>query len=316
MRTANSEQRTANSEQRTANSHNSALKILVCYYDSYGMPYTGDGIMLPIQAGKAIADYDLQIQGDDALNGQPCDNISSKNESYSELTALYWAWKNLRKMYPDVKYVGWSHYRRFFAFDESRFLTDIIKKPKSAIADYRVNAKKVIKILESGRIIAVKRNFLELPVCLQFMQNHNSADYRTLEKVIKEKFSDYYETFWKFMKRSNKISLYCMFIMKYEDFEKYCEWLFAVLAEVEPLVPYQCYNSYQKRIFAFMTERLFNVYILKNNLKPKYFNIYFYGDEAESSNIFMRMGRFVYHLLRLCKHELTFRLLDLKRKHE
>ena len=115
---------------------------------------------------------------------------------------------------------------------------------------------------------------MELPVYTQFCRHHNGMDLRALDQVIAEKFPDYYDCFYKFMKRNNKISLYCMFIMKYEDFEKYCEWLFAVLSEVEPLVSYQHYNSYQKRVFAFMTERLFNVYILKNNLKPKYFSIY------------------------------------------
>ena len=51
------------------------------------------------------------------------------------------------------------------------------------------------------------------------------------------------------MEYSNKGSFLNMFIMKYEDFEKYCEWLFAVLAEIEPLVPYQNYTAYQKKVY-------------------------------------------------------------------
>lgn len=291
---------------------NSALKILVCYYDSYGMPYTDDGIMFPVQAGKSCSDRDLHIQGDNELNGHPCENISDKNPEYSELTALYWAWKNLRKIYPDVKYVGWSHYRRFFALNEDRKFTDTINKFPSEINNYRVDAERIIKILESGKIILIKKRNFEFPLDVHYAQFHCSEDYRTLKRVIKEKFPDYYESFIDFMERNNKISLYCMFIMKYEDFEKYCEWLFAVLSEVEPLVHTEYYEPYQKRVFAFFAERLLNVYVRKNNKKPEYCSIYFYGDKATSKNIFVKIGGYIFRLLRFCRFEMIFHLLKLK----
>ena len=137
---------------------------------------------------------------------------------------------------------------------------------------------------------------------------HNSEDYRTLKKVIMEKFPDYYDSFVHFMEGNNKISLCCMFIMKYEDFEKYCEWLFNVLSEVEPLVPYQCYNTTQQRVFAFMAERLLSMYVMKNKMKPYYCSIYLYGDKSTSRNIFVRLGGYLFRLIRFCRFELIFKL--------
>lgn len=294
--------------------NDSPLKILVCYYDSYGMPYTDDGVMFPIQAGKAISDRDLHIQGDNELNGQPYDNISDKNPTYSELTALYWAWKNLKKLYPNVKYVGWTHYRRFFAFDKSKFFDDKIFMPTSAIKDYRVDAVKAVNILEAGKIIVAKKINFPTTIC-EYSRFHNSEDYRTLKKIIEEKFPDYYDAFMDVVARSNKLSLYCMFIMKYEDFTKYCEWLFAVMAELEKRIDYSNYPPYQKRVLAFMAERLMNVYMTKHKVKPEYLNVYFYGRKSEQEGRLGKLPGFLRDSLRCIwrgvkyfKRELVFRL--------
>lgn len=58
-----------------------------------------------------------------------------------------------------------------------------------------------------------------------------------------------------------------MFVMKYNDFMKYGEWIFAVLSKVELHIPYQFYTSYQKRALAFMAERLINVYVIKTECR-------------------------------------------------
>ena len=93
----------------------SKIKILICCHKPSELPE--DGIFLPIHCGKAISSVDLGIQGDNEVNGQPCDNISDRNETYCELTAMYWAWKNIKKIYPDIEYIGLNHYRRYFDFD-------------------------------------------------------------------------------------------------------------------------------------------------------------------------------------------------------
>ena len=73
------------------------------------------GIYTPIQVGKAISEYNLGIIGDDTG-----DNISQKNPSYCELTAQYWAWKNV-----DCRYIGLCHYRRYF---ETVYTNDLLER--------------------------------------------------------------------------------------------------------------------------------------------------------------------------------------------
>lgn len=241
------------------------------------------------------------MQADNQLNGQPCDNISSKNDSYCELTVMYWAWKNLKTLYPNVKYVGLCHYRRYFAMRNFPFRAEVAK-PESDIAGFRVDAEKVTRILDGGKIILPKQLVFPLSVKTQYCLCHTSEGYTTTENVIRTKFPDYYDDFIDVMERGNKASFLNMFIMKYEDFAEYCEWLFAVLAEVEPQVPYQSYNTYQRRVFAFIAERLLNVYVRKNNMRPAYSSVYFCSEGAGNNASLLHCAR------SYCRDELIFRI--------
>lgn len=297
--------------------HSSALKILVCYHKPYTLPPLDDGIMLPIQGGKSISDEDLHMQGDNEINGNPCDNISFKNKSYSEMTIVYWAWKNLKKLYPDIKYIGLCHYRRFFAFNDGRlFITDM-EASSSSIKDYIADAKKVSKILESGRVIFAKRMIFPLSLCAQYSISHYRRDYDILREVIKEKFPDYYNAFVYVMEKNNKLIPYNMFIMKYDDFEKYCEWSFAVMDEIEKQIDYSNYPPYQKRVFGFIAERLMNIYTVKNKLKPKYLNVYFYDNDnnnkVEHIGFLQRMLRCLQRGINYLKQERIFMLSKAKK---
>jgi hypothetical protein len=65
-----------------------STKILICTHKEFN--YIPDNSFLPIHVGKEISAVDLPYQVDNTGT-----NISSKNKNYCELTALYWAWKNL-----------------------------------------------------------------------------------------------------------------------------------------------------------------------------------------------------------------------------
>ena len=66
--------------------------------------------IIPIQAGAKLSDQKLYELTDDTG-----DNISVKNNTFCELTALYWIWKN-----DNSDYAGLCHYRRFFDIEDRR----------------------------------------------------------------------------------------------------------------------------------------------------------------------------------------------------
>jgi len=88
----------------------SLARVLVATHKQYEFP--DDSLYAPIQVGVARGESDFGY-----LVDNKGDNISLKNESYCELTALYWAWKN--GSIDEYKYIGLVHYRRYFAGDLS-----------------------------------------------------------------------------------------------------------------------------------------------------------------------------------------------------
>ena len=65
-----------------------------------------------------------------------------------------------------------------------------------------------------------------------------------------------------------------MFISSKKIFDDYYQWLFDILFELENRIDISSYDDYNKRIFGFMSERLFNVWVHHQNLKLKEVPVY------------------------------------------
>ena len=83
--------------------------------------------------------------------------------------------------------------------------------------------------------------------------------------------------------------LYNMFVMKRALFEKYSDWLFTILFELEEEIDISNYNPYQNRVFGFLAERLFNVWLLKNNIITKEVKVI----SLERQNIVLKILNFI-----------------------
>ena len=225
------------------------IKILVATHKKYDMP--SEDIYLPIHVGREGKE-DLGYQGDN--QGE---NISLKNSNYCELTGLYWAWKNLQC---DV--IGLSHYRRYFT-DKSKFE---VAKNKNNKMDLILNKQDIEKILKNADIIVPKnRNYYIETIYSHYKNAHHIKDLDETRNIIEELYPEYLENFDRVM-NGKTIHLYNMFVMKKELFDEYCEWLFNILFELEKRVDISDYDAYQSRIFGFISERLFNVWILQKHM--------------------------------------------------
>jgi hypothetical protein len=89
-----------------------------------------------------------------------------------------------------------------------------------------------------------------------------------VKNIITEKYPQYIDSFNKVMNGKN-LHLFNMFICKKEYFDEYCNWIFGILFEVEKRIDISQYDVYQSRIYGFLGERLFNVW-----LESKKFKIY------------------------------------------
>lgn len=219
------------------------IKIIVATHKNYRMPK--DDMYVPIQVGA---------EGKIALGYQPDnvgDNISYKNSNYCELTGLYWAWKNLK-----ADYIGLSHYRRHF------------KSPVKSKDKFEKIARKsdIEQLLQNNKIIVPnKRNYYIETIYSHYAHTLHEEDLICTRSVIEKMYPDYLLSFDDVMKNKSA-HMFNMMIMKKELLDKYCNWLFDILFEVEKELDVSDYNDFEARVYGRISEILLDVWIQKNGL--------------------------------------------------
>ncbi|MDR2496367.1 MAG: DUF4422 domain-containing protein [Tannerellaceae bacterium] len=257
------------------------VKILVCSHKEDFV--RSDDMHMPVQGGKAIAKVDLGIQGDNTG-----ENISEKNPYYSEMTVLYWAWKNLK----DVDYIGLCHYRRYFKFSSLPFRSIMIASVDQ-FQRMKNTTFNLSKHLGKYDIILAKPFIYPYSLDVNFSIEHYSDDYRLLKKVVLGLFPDYYPSFIHVMEENNKFYGCNMFIAKWDILDNYCKWVFAVLVEVEKLNDYSKYSTYQARVLGAMGERLLQVYVHKHKLKFKTYPIVMLDEQLSLPSVSKSITHFI-----------------------
>ncbi len=214
----------------------------------------------PLKQGVVLPEYVFPLQvGAENCNMRITDlldnkgeNISYKNGTYSELTGLYWIWKN--KLC--CKGIGGGDKRQYYGLVQYRRMFDFTADDLLRLVDNDVDVVLPYPMPYEPNIHAHHERYLK------------DADWNALLAALKELQPEYADDFAKILEQQYFYN-YNVILAKKQVLREYCEWLFPILERAEELsVPKG--NERGDRYIGYMGETLETLYFIK---KKKCLNI-------------------------------------------
>ncbi len=247
------------------------IKILVGYHEPASLIQSE--VFVPIHLGRALVKEEnpksenLRWLKKSMIGDDTGDNISHLNKCYAELTGIYWAWKNYKKLgNPD--YIGFFHYRRLMLFEDRCSLQEALST--SAILR-RIRDTDVCLLEKVGAYSKISKRYME-SIRAQYNEIHQSVDCEILEGVIKNKYPEMLPALHTIYD-SEKISWKNIFVMKRDLFMEYCSFLFELMKEVEKLSHWRSHDKTELRVVGFLSEIVLNVWFLHQERIGKNYKI-------------------------------------------
>jgi len=246
---------------------------IFCFYYKPVNTISTCSIYTPVWAGKNKKPDNEGFVGDDTG-----ENISNKNKYYSELTGLYWVWRNTRS---DI--VGSCHYRRYFTLANEPFFYRLKRLLYFSIGLWKkrfgliytqnknyweqkiISENEIVDLFENYQAILPQHRKLKYSVEEHYRRYHNIEDLNRIEKILETQYPSYLDTY-KLVLKGKQLFANNMFVLKWETFDKLMEWLFSILFRFEDEINLKEFSGYQERIFGFLSERLITIWIVHNNL--------------------------------------------------
>lgn len=235
------------------------VKIFVACHDKFYVPK--NDLLYPIQVGTALASekFPGYIHDDEG------ENISAKNRSYCELTALYWMWKNV-----DADYYGLFHYRRYLSFNlehikHNKYYKTYEMLDGAAVEEMHLSSKDVESLLSEYDIVVPIANNIGVNFNNNYEQYCKSPylhqkDLDIFLSVIIEKYpylKDYVNGYMK-----SHFAYFCNIgVLSKKYFDEYCNILFDVLQETEKRCDTTNYSINELRLYGHLSERLFGIMV-------------------------------------------------------
>ncbi len=173
------------------------------------------------------------------------DHIAPKNSTFSELTGLYWIWKN--DCLSDI--VGTAHYRRYLLNEAGGLLT----------------FDEITSLLSEYDCITTKELALNYTYYEGFGENHKPYYLDELRKMFAEKCPADLPLYDKLINDSHTYFGNMMIAPK-GLYDAYCSWLFDLLFTLDERITIDEPDSYHRRIYGFISEFLWYFYVKKEGL--------------------------------------------------
>ena len=221
-----------------------SIVVGVATHKAYRMP--SDPMYLPLHVGSALhPELDLGFQRDDEG-----DSISEKNGTYSELTGLYWLWRNV-----DADYKGLVHYRRLLGAPGRGG-----KDPYDRV----VTSEELLPLLQRhGIVLAKRRSYYIETVYDHYAHTFDAAQFDACREVLAERCPEYVSA-WDRLMGSRGAHIFNMFVMRSDLLDAYCSWLFPILSELEGRVGFDGMDAFQSRWPGRVSERLLDPWLETN----------------------------------------------------
>lgn len=226
------------------------IKVIVATHKKYEMP--DDKMYMPLHAG-AEGKEDIGYKKDNTGK-----NISKKNPFFCELTALYWAWKNL-----NADYVGLVHYRRHLTNKKNPG-----KTPEEKLKNVLTLSEANKLFNDTDIILPNKRKYYIENLYDHYKHTMYVEALDETRKIIEDRCPKYLDEFDKLHKRTSS-HMFNMFIMKKNVLDGYCNWLFNILFELEKRMKGKEYDAFHSRFYGRISELLLDIYINTNSLSYK-----------------------------------------------
>ena len=153
------------------------------------------------------------------------DHISEKNCYYSELTGMYWVWKNSH-----AKVVGTCHYRRYLLNEQGKLFTEA----------------QILSLLQQYDVITTKELQLNFSYYEGFASHHKILYLDETARVIQEIYPDYAADF------QQLIYVLCLLILL---FSHCCHSLIRSVDAQYFIMDFSCLSLYSYFIAYFMSQQ-------------------------------------------------------------